>query len=498
MPLARSPENIPQLSAVSDDCPCAICQQVMQTKQDCLITLCNHVFHKVCIDTWLKEEHECPCCRRLCHIKDCVPISITKQLGSFGNRQQYQNQRRGMGRRPATRSYTNSRKNLSSSFRDMSTDNRTLQSSFHNASMPLIDVSEQNSSRQAGSQQPPSATSVDYGRVSQIVEESVARLLSQLNVNSAQNNDARHPASSQQRSLNALNLNSQTFPNVRPDKTITIIQNWNVKYDGSTDGLTVDEFIYRVSALTQTHLNNDFSLLCKNIHMLLNGRARDWYWRYHKQTEVVEWQGFCAALKYQFKNYRSNFDIREQIRSRKQKPGESFETFYDAICVMCDRLSIPIDEEEFIEILIRNLKPEIRHELLYINVRSVAHLRKLCQMRENLLADENYRRSQPFRNSQPVAARRNISAIDDDPCVEEMAEEETQGNVAAVQQILPSKCWNCQEEGHHWQDCLSARTIFCYGCGEPETYKPQCSVCTPRRMENFQRGASRNKRVHPK
>lgn len=83
--------------------------------------------------------------------------------------------------------------------------------------------------------------------------------------------------------------------------------------------------------MTRENLNNDFSQLCKNLPLLLTGKAQDWYWRYHKQVNQIEWESFCAALKYQYKEFRSNFDIKEEIRSRKMKPNENFEAFYEAI-----------------------------------------------------------------------------------------------------------------------------------------------------------------------
>lgn len=56
-----------------------------------------------------------------------------------------------------------------------------------------------------------------------------------------------------------------------------------------------------------------------------------------------------------------------------------------------DRLPTQMSELELIEILTRNLRPEIRQELLYIPVNSLAHLRKLVHMRENFLNDDYVR-----------------------------------------------------------------------------------------------------------
>ncbi|KAL7726048.1 hypothetical protein ACLKA6_008506 [Drosophila palustris] len=39
-------------------------------------------------------------------------------------------------------------------------------------------------------------------------------------------------------------------------------------------------------------------------------------------------------------------------------------------------------------------------------------------------------------------------------------------------------CWNCGQFDHMWRDCLSKeRRIFCFICGKPNTFSPQCKGC---------------------
>ncbi|KAH8394340.1 hypothetical protein KR215_002499 [Drosophila sulfurigaster] len=39
-------------------------------------------------------------------------------------------------------------------------------------------------------------------------------------------------------------------------------------------------------------------------------------------------------------------------------------------------------------------------------------------------------------------------------------------------------CWNCRQPGHGFRDCISGtRSIFCFRCGKPDTYSPQCVNC---------------------
>lgn len=280
---------------------------------------------------------------------------------------------------------------------------------------------------------------------------------------------------------------------MRPEKVTSIVQNWNVKFDGSSSGLTVEEFLYRIKSLTEEHFNNNFHLICKNLPVLLTGKAREWYWRYHKQVDSIEWGSFCAALKCQYKDMRSNYDIKEEVRNRKMKPGETFESFYESVCSIIDRLEQPMAEEELVEILVRNLRPDIRHELLYVPVFTIAHLRNLVQKREKLFADDYYRKNVPMKSQHTVnsGGRKLVGEIAKSE--EFLSEPNSESCVDAIG-LRPevAKCWNCGEAGHFWEDCLQNRSIFYYGCGSKNVYKPQCIRCSSKKPGNSKNYSRQN------
>jgi len=50
--------------------------------------------------------------------------------------------------------------------------------------------------------------------------------------------------------------------------------------------MSIDDFIYRVDALTFQTINGNFDLLSRHISNLLEGSANDWFWRYHKSVQT--------------------------------------------------------------------------------------------------------------------------------------------------------------------------------------------------------------------
>ena len=49
-----------------EDPVCSVCQEDINSRQNCSILKCEHVYHKNCIKTWLTktcEKPTCPCCR---------------------------------------------------------------------------------------------------------------------------------------------------------------------------------------------------------------------------------------------------------------------------------------------------------------------------------------------------------------------------------------------------------------------------------------------------
>ena len=47
----------------TDTMECAVCLETLRFRQHCRELKCKHIFHKKCIDQWLKRDARCPTCR---------------------------------------------------------------------------------------------------------------------------------------------------------------------------------------------------------------------------------------------------------------------------------------------------------------------------------------------------------------------------------------------------------------------------------------------------
>jgi hypothetical protein len=251
-------------------------------------------------------------------------------------------------------------------------------------------------------------------------------------------------------------------------RAASIITSWGLNFNGSSKGMPAERFISMVNAYTNDCLNGNFRLLSENCHLLFSEKARDWFWRYRDSVTKIEWGKLCKALKEHYVGHLDDYDIKELMKERKQQSTESFEDFYNAIMHLKDRLKMQIDEKEVMEIMRRNLKPYLRKELFYHKIKNLAHLRSLVLKRELLNHDLDKRKEDRF-------TRKYVNEINNFESEEDSEEEISEVEMRKRREMI---CWNCRKEGHRYMDCLKEKTVFCYGCGMQNQYRPTCEKCS--------------------
>lgn len=476
---------------------CGACSALINVKTQFFRTNCGHTFHKACLSKCEKIRPYCPICNARLFNEPSTPstsgISTRSQSRSTSaqltsNKSSIEQPSTAANVRPSGDAAGNDVSMRPSELQEMVRSivfaqqeqllaslgdqiSRIVQNSIESK---LEGLSQNGASISTGVVPQPNTHNTPQRQMHTLpaVEEQTFREMLGLSHNHSQSNVNLNVSRC---GPSASSHSSSSDLSSRPDKVLNIMSNWRIKFSGSPNGLTVENFIYRVKALTVQTLQGDFDLLCRNASSLFEGKAADWFWRYHRSVSRVSWNDLCMALKQQFSDSRSDVDIRELIRDRKQKQGESFDSFYDSVVELTDRLKESLSNDMLVEILRRNLLPEIQHEILNIRITSIQELRDICRRREFFLQD--IRRKHSSGLSKPSLMTKKVYGLEEVLVEDDMESSSTENDHVAS---ISLSCWNCRQIGHRYQDCLSDRTIFCYGCGTPDTYKPSCKKCNPK------------------
>jgi len=489
---------------------CLLCRRPLNNQVEVLRTACNHCFHRPCLFDWLQNNHSCPQCRGQCRRSDFI------NAPGNGVTTRSQARKPSDNNRPSTSSSDSTRPATSGS--NIVEDNTIINNNVPQESRAAATSSQVGNSPTV-TETLTTETNPEETRIKNLItavisarketllgniEQQIADILDErLNVMfrrmnfPQQQQEIPNQGPSQRENVSnyswpqesPVNLGLDSSERASRDRNSLIgisagkigqmISNWEIRFDGSTK-LSVESFIYRIKCQVDDTLGGDTNLLCEHAHCLFLGDAKDWYWRYRRSVEKVTWASLCDALKINFGSFRSDTEIIEFMKNRKQGPTETYDSYKNAVLKISESLDRPISDNELLRILETGLRPRIRQQLLHIDITSLAQLRKLCLKGEyfhNELARSNFTSHNTHNRtkSSQISAVEEVDSLDEP---EELLDPVEVDEVKRQKNMTILRCWNCQEHGHRYQDCLNERTVFCYGCGAPKTYKPQCEKCS--------------------
>lgn len=169
------------------------------------------------------------------------------------------------------------------------------------------------------------------------------------------------------------------------------------------------------------------------------------------------------------RQYQSRIYIEELIRKKRQKNNENFHASYEPIFELVDQLNENLLKYNFLEILRTSSYNMVQHEILNLEVYSVLYSRDSGRKRENFT--RSIQKGDTFVRHDQHKRIAEFSRMDIEMKVENMERIDNE----VLQFKL--KCWNSQEVGHSYQNCLAERKISCYGCAKANIYKPNGSNC---------------------
>lgn len=287
-----------------------------------------------------------------------------------------------------------------------------------------------------------------------------------------------------------------------------IMSRWSIRFPGNNN-LSMDEFIFRIENLAAADGIPQASLLY-GLHFLLEKKAADAYWNHRRKYPIATWDHMKSVLLERFATQETDIELRKAIADRRQSSTESFSDFCLEIESMAARMRRPMDEGEMMEYLRNNMSFRLQDALLLHPTFTIRELQTHCRRfervwqtqslhsRRNIIPRVNELESNEIRQYEHEHAPRD--GHQDWPNNNETYLAHSSDEVNAIQSQIAAMqvtsnqnrseyviCWNCSDIGHSFSDCIAPRTVFCYGCGAKNIYKPQCQTC---HSGNGRRGGS--------
>lgn len=256
------------------------------------------------------------------------------------------------------------------------------------------------------------------------------------------------------------------------------VRKWNLHFNGKGDAVF---FLERLAELQTCYDIKNNQLLTALPELFREGSL---LWLRNNRAYWSTWSDFLTDFKLQYLSPRYDYLIEEEIRSRWQKPSESFKDYVIALLTLMRR-GKAMSEEEQLDRVYNNMAPEIK---LYVRRDAVQNLRQLSQqaaeyeqIREEQRKYAGERRVSATHVHSPQE-RRNVTAPAPlRPSHSTYAAQEVRNQIpsskpAEVSRLTnPEKrCWRCGQEGHTRIRCRNAQKLFCSRCGKLDIRSKDC------------------------
>lgn len=152
----------------------------------------------------------------------------------------------------------------------------------------------------------------------------------------------------------------------------------------ATDPSKITLFLQQVEDYRRAeNISEEASL--RSIACLLHGNALKWW--HVDYLKVNTWQEFKQAIRTEFQPWTYDYQVLDDIRSRKQKHNEPLLEFFIHIQEMYDRMQNPPPELEQVQRLLGNLHPSYQPHIRRKDIRSYVDLKEQGKEAEAILKD---------------------------------------------------------------------------------------------------------------
>ncbi|XP_073967158.1 uncharacterized protein [Choristoneura fumiferana] len=243
------------------------------------------------------------------------------------------------------------------------------------------------------------------------------------------------------------------------------LSKFRYKFNGKTcvrEFLTNFEEYCVARDIADNHILNSFA-------EVLTDSALKWF--RSVRTNIFTWQRLKFELLRRFDKLNFDYQLEFDLRTRKQRQGETLSDFIIDLVDMSNRLTIPLQELTLLEILRHNMLPKYSMHLLGRNIISINELVQFSKI------IEEYNSTQTEERKPQIDARK----FNKKPYV-------------AVVTSPPSakNCLKCDESGHSFKECRKIPGMICFRCKKANTTVKFCTNCNPV-VDNEQPGISNSK-----
>ncbi|MEI3777135.1 hypothetical protein [Pectobacterium brasiliense] len=239
----------------------------------------------------------------------------------------------------------------------------------------------------------------------------------------------------------------------------------NLRFNGTT---CVRIFLERLEELRQAR-EIPHSRMLSAFSDLLEDSALAWF-RSNKNN-FLNYFDLIKQLKEDFDIPDLDYRLKNDIRQRTQAKHETIVSYLSTMQGMFSRLSSPMSNEEQLEILMHNIRPEYITELALNDIESIEQLKQLCKrlelarVRAEKFVEPNLNKYQPNRSKNFTYQKNQVSAVSSnyDPVVSKF-------------------CLRCKGNNHYTHQCFRSREILCYRCGKKGVKRPDCTDCNKQNL----------------